>query len=112
MKRIFFPGDMGATPFQSGPRRENLKLPSDVVITDRPDNADIFVGRFLYDVADYFHLNRQFYLWTHEPSWCMANGKVILDQASGREVHVSTAWNEDIYLNPLFYFPFSFDFTS
>lgn len=107
MRKIFFAGDMMATPFQKGHRRDKLKLPKDIVIVDTAENADIFVGRYLYDVSEYFHFDRHYYLWTHEPSWCSAGGKAILDLATGREVQVSTAWNGEIYLNPLFYFPFS-----
>ncbi|MGY1410422.1 MULTISPECIES: glycosyltransferase family 10 domain-containing protein [unclassified Luteimonas] len=107
MKRVFFAGDMTSTPFQRGHRRDKLKLPQDIIIVDAAEDADVFVGRFLYDVAGFFHFNRTYYLWTHEPSWLLAGGKTIRDLTSGREVHVSTAWNGDIYLDPLFFFPFA-----
>jgi hypothetical protein len=106
MKKIFFAGTMQSTPFQHGHRRKNLSLPDDIVVVDSADDADVIVGRQFWEFAEYFHLGRQYYMWTHEPAWCSVADKQFTDLATGHIVHVSTPWNGDVYLNPLYFFPF------
>lgn len=105
MTKIFFAEDMRGTPFLKQSRRV-LALPEDVTIVDAAEDADVIIARYHYILADYFHLSRQYYLWTHEPPWCQATEQEFTD-VSGEHVHVSSAWNGDIYTDPLYYFQFS-----
>lgn len=105
MTKIFFAEDMRGTPFLKQ-SRHRLGLPKDVVIVDSAHEADIIVARYHYILADYFHLSRKYYLWTHEPPWCQATEKEFTNP-SGEHIYVSSAWNGDIYTDPLYYFLFT-----
>jgi hypothetical protein len=106
MKRVFFAESMQSTPFQEGRRRDSLDLPDDIRLVDNAPDADIVVARFHYELAPHFQLGRQYYLWTHEPNWCSVAEKQFVDAATGHVIHASTAWNGDIYVSPLYFFPF------
>lgn len=105
MKTVHFAEPMNDTPFQQGDARDALALPGDITVVDDAESADVIVGRFLHSVAKHFELRREYYVWTHEPRWCAVDGQQIIDGATGQRVHVSTAWNLDIYTDPLYYFP-------
>ena len=95
---------MQATPFQAG-RIEHHTFPGIEIVTTA-DQADIIVARLMSNVAKHFDLDSQYYIWTHEPAWCAVDQNDFFDMASQRKIHVSTAFNGDVYISPLYYFPF------
>jgi len=106
MRRVFFNDDMESTPFQEGARRNSIKLP-DVEFVDSPEGADTICARNLVRLVPYLHSGQSLYIWTHEPSWCGVDTKSIQDAATGKTIHISSAFNGDIYISPLYYFPFA-----
>ncbi len=105
MPILFFADDMAYTPFDSKIRSQSLASVS-LEHTSAPEEADIIVSRILPTLSRYFYLGKRYYVWTHEPRWMPTNHKFIIDISSGNKICVSSAYNGDIYLSPLFYFPF------
>jgi hypothetical protein len=106
LRKVFFAEEMRLTPFQRGPDRAGLKM-ADVTIVDRPEDADVICGRTLSTIAPFLGLDRSFLIWTDEPAWCGVAEKSILDCATNRVIHVSTAFNNEVYFTPLHHFPFA-----
>lgn len=105
-KKVFFADNMQATPFMSG-RIERLLTDPRIEVVSKAEAADVIVSRRYSWLAEYFHIDgKAFYMWTHEPAWCTAAGPKVNDLITGRTIYVSTAHNGDVYLTPLYYFPF------
>lgn len=105
MKKVFFADPMTSTPLQEGGRQRD-QFPADVKVVESARDADVIVARNHYKLNDYFNLDREYYVWTHEPAWCPVAEQQFVDAATGRTIHASTPQNGDVYLSPLFYFPF------
>jgi alpha(1,3/1,4) fucosyltransferase len=105
MRRVWFTEEMTATPFQVGPRRNNLRHP-DLQVVDGPDQADVICARRLGEVIPHAGTGRALIVWTHEPVYCPVNELTVTDQMTGATVHLSTTFNGEVYLTPLEFFPF------
>jgi len=105
MRRVFFAEVMTSTPFQEGLRRERVQIP-DVEIVTTPDTADVICARAVGPLAPFLHVGKSVLVWTHEPASCGTDTKSVHDTSTGGTIHMSTAFNGDIYLSPLHYFPF------
>ena len=105
MPSIFFADPMTSTPFAANTREKNLaSVAMDEAPT--PDAADVIVARRLPTVLALFHLKKRYYVWTHEPAYAPFGEGSVRDVATDTNVAMSTAFNGDIYLTPLYYFVF------
>ncbi len=106
--KVHFAEAMPATPFQTGrmPNLAAMLADRGVDMVAAPDEADVIVARVLSALAGHYDLNRQYYLWTHEPNLCVIDQPSFFDISTGRTIHVSTAFNGDVYIGPLYYFPY------
>lgn len=105
MASVFFADPMSFTPFDPQQRAKNLSAVK-LEEASSAEEADVIVGRRLSAVLALFELNKRYYVWTHEPTYAPVGERYILDQATGINVAVSSAFNGDVYLTPLYYFYF------
>lgn len=103
MNRVYFCDPMTYTPFDA---KRAPQIPG-VQVVESPREADVICGRTHQMLAPWLHLDKVFYIWTHEPVWCVASGSSYLDIGSGRTIHVSTVYNGEALPTPLLFFPFT-----
>lgn len=105
MPSIYFADSMDHTPFDA--RQQGLYLPAlGLEVTESAEQADVIVARRISAFYPLFRLKKRYYLWSHEPRWAPIGERYIHDTASGTRVAVSSAYNGDVYLSPLYYFDF------
>lgn len=105
MPSIFFAEPMASTIF--APQTRDANLASIGFAEARTaEQADVIVARRLATVLAHFRSKKRYYVWTHEPAYTRYGERYVRDVATGINVAMSTAFNGDIYLTPLFYFRF------
>lgn len=105
MPSIYFVDPMSSTPFALKTRQKSL---ASVGLMEAPTAAaaDVIVGRRLSTVLSLFQWKKRYYVWSHEPAYAPVGERYVRDTATGIKVAMSTAFNGDIYLTPLYYYVF------
>jgi hypothetical protein len=100
---IFFADPMNSTPFTERHREKALAREKLSLATSAAE-ADVIVARRMSTLLPLFDLKKRYYVWSHEPTYAPIGEKWVRDLATGTNVAVSSAFNGDVYLTPLYYF--------
>jgi glycosyl transferase family 10 (putative fucosyltransferase) len=103
MTSVFFADPMNSTPFTERHREKALSREKLSVARSAPE-ADVIVARRMSALLPLFDLKKRYYVWSHEPMYAPIGERYIRDLATGVNVAVSSAFNGDVYLTPLYYF--------
>lgn len=103
MTSVFFADPMNSTPFTENQREKALARVR-LTVAVAPELADVIVARRMSTLLPFFGLKKRYYVWSHEPMYAPIGERYIHDLATGVTVAVSSAFNGDVYLTPLYYF--------
>ena len=103
MTSVFFADPMNSTPFTER-HRETALARVRLTVARAPELADVIVARRMSTLLPLFGLKKRYYVWSHEPMYAPIGERYVRDLASDVNVAVSSAFNGDVYLTPLYYF--------
>jgi len=103
MTSVFFADPMSSTPFTER-HRDNALSREKLSVARSAPAADVIVARRMSTLLPLFGLRKRYYVWSHEPTYAPIGEKWVRDLATGVNVAVSSAFNGDVYLTPLYYF--------
>src|SRR5215211_5175003 len=103
MTSVFFADPMNSTPFTERHREKALSREK-LSVARSPEEADVIVARRMSTLLPLFGLKKRYYVWSHEPTYAPIGERYVRDLATGINVAVSSAFNGDVYLTPLYYF--------
>ena len=103
MTSVFFADPMNSTPFTERHREKALSREK-LAVAGSAARADVIVARRMATLLPLFELGKRYYVWSHEPMYAPIGERYVRDLATGITVAVSSAFNGDVYLTPLYYF--------